>query len=443
MTRFISKLLRRHDSLPVLPEPARALEPMSEGEPLLELGSPLDQQPLIAQLRTTRPVGRVSPARWAVVDTETTGLFNADRIVEIAIVTIDPASGTVIDEYDTLINPMRDIGAVGIHGINASMVQSAPIFEEVAAAVAQRLDGAVLVAHNLSFDTRMLNNEFRRLGAELDAGDGICTLRLCGERLDLVCERYGIPLSEHHRALADARATAQLLLRVLDHTPHGDPAVVAGVSSHLQTRTCRRQSTEKGSSCSVLHRVVVRTPYPTSDGAVACYLDMLDWALDDLIMTADERDQLAGLATELGLSSEQVANAHRAYLDVMLIAARRDNLITDVEHQVLHTAASLLGVDDVLIPTVTPTRQFVSIAAEGRVCFTGAMVHPREELEALASNHGLRPISSVTRKCDLLVASDAASMSTKARKARTYDIPIISEAQFLVELHLPLQTTDA
>ena len=85
-----------------------------------------------------------------------------DRIVEIAALTLDPKTWEPVDEYDTLINPERDLGPVGLHGITASMVESAPVFSEVAAALAGRIHHAILVAHNLSFDSRMLAYEFAR-----------------------------------------------------------------------------------------------------------------------------------------------------------------------------------------------------------------------------------------------------------------------------------------
>ncbi len=69
--------------------------------------------------------------RFAVVDCETTGLYNHDRVIEVAVVVVDASSGSVIDEYDTLINPMRDTGPIGIHGITPSMVQLAATFDEV------------------------------------------------------------------------------------------------------------------------------------------------------------------------------------------------------------------------------------------------------------------------------------------------------------------------
>ena len=65
------------------------------------------------------------PHHLVVIDCETTGLGSHDRIVEIAALTLDPRTWELTDEYDTLINPERDVGPVGIHGITASMVQTA------------------------------------------------------------------------------------------------------------------------------------------------------------------------------------------------------------------------------------------------------------------------------------------------------------------------------
>lgn len=99
--------------------------------------------------------------RYVVVDVETTRLYNVDRIVEVAAVTVD-SSGAIVDEWGTLVDPQRDVGPTHIHGVTASMVSAAPRFQEVAAALADRLYGAALVAHNLTFDARMLANEFGR-----------------------------------------------------------------------------------------------------------------------------------------------------------------------------------------------------------------------------------------------------------------------------------------
>jgi len=121
-------------------------------------------------------------ARLIVVDCETTGFGKSDRVVEIAAITLDPDTLQVVDEYDTLVNPERDTGHVGIHGVTASMVEAAPVFREIAAALARRLGGAILVAHNLAFDQRMLAQEYGRLGSTFSPGQGICTLRATSEK---------------------------------------------------------------------------------------------------------------------------------------------------------------------------------------------------------------------------------------------------------------------
>ena len=77
----------------------------------------------------TDPLHTSESHQFAVIDCETTGLYTADRIIEIAVVIIDHRTGQIINEYDTLINPQRDVGPAGIHGIVPSMLQLAPTFE--------------------------------------------------------------------------------------------------------------------------------------------------------------------------------------------------------------------------------------------------------------------------------------------------------------------------
>ena len=69
-----------------------------------------------------------SALRPIVVDVETTGFGRQDKILEIAAIALDPTTWEIVDEYDTLINPQRDVGPTGVHGISASMVEAAPTF---------------------------------------------------------------------------------------------------------------------------------------------------------------------------------------------------------------------------------------------------------------------------------------------------------------------------
>jgi len=114
--------------------------------------------------------------RIAVIDVETTGVYSTDRIVEVAVLTLD-CDGRVHDEFETLVQPIRDVGPTWLHGIDASMLRGAPTFADVAHHIASRLDGAIVVGHNVRFDMRMIGNELASAGIDIDWGMALDTLR--------------------------------------------------------------------------------------------------------------------------------------------------------------------------------------------------------------------------------------------------------------------------
>ena len=377
---------------------------------------------------------------FAIVDTETTGLGGSDRIVEIAVIVYDSEKDAVVDEFDTLINPLRDIGPTHIHGLTPSMVSAAPTFEEVAPSLSERFNGSVLVAHNLSFDVRMLGQDFVRVGGSLEPGQGICTLRLTGESLASACQRHGVELTHHHRALTDARAAFELFRRFVEEGADGTPASVFGIDGELNPRTLRRDHLDPADQTLPLARLVRGAKYPTSNGAVLSYLDALDWVLDDLVIDATERTQLEHLARSLGLDDQTVRQAHRSYFNSLVTGAQRDGIITESEHGMLSKVVQLLEIGDVDIPEVSGTPCGPSALSPGaRVCFTGTAVIDgeavlRHEIEETAALAGLQPVEGVTRQCDLLVCADTSSMSKKAKKARSYGIPIMSFDDFVASI---------
>ena len=378
--------------------------------------------------------------RLAVVDVETTGLYNSDRVVEVAIVTID-ATGTVVDEFETLVNPGRDVGPTWLHQVTASMVVDAPTFDEVAHHVASRLDGAICVAHNLRFDRRMLTREFETSGITVDWGDGLDTLSVTGCKLGVACSERGIAFQgASHSALADARATAHLLVA----TAHDYPSAGTPATARPLEVTPMKVHTRHGTG-----QAVVPAPYLAALAAgvhapvdVAPYVDLLDTAIGDLQLTEDERVQLAALAVELGLDRARVTRAHNDFVNALIDAALDDLVITDEEYDQLCRAAALLDVDSALIARRTDghrsARIELTVTAGTRVCFTGAAVDARgrsierSHLEDIARSRGYVPTDNATKSgCDLLVASDPASQSGKAAKARKFGIPIVSLEDFL------------
>lgn len=372
-----------------------------------------------------------------VVDVETTGFGKRDKVVEIAMVAMDAESWEVLDEYDTLLNPERDVGATGVHGIDASMVELAPAFGEVVGDVARRLNGAVLVAHNLPFDRRMLGYEFDRHGVRIDMGSGLCTLKATRKKLQKACEERDIPLSRAHRALADARATAELAKRIFrEGVPLGsEPVRVGHVAQPPSQRTVRRGLVDSGTS--PMQRVVSRSHYPRGDELICAYLDALDWVLDDGVVDKTERAEMERLARDWGISERDRMKAHRAYFDCIAAAAMRDGVVSPAEHEIMVRIAGQLELADVDIPAPDPVAGMKDIAQGDRICFTGkALVDgrtwDRDDLQAVARRVGLAPVANVSKKgCDVLVAADVASASVKARAARRWGKPVVSVADFL------------
>jgi DNA polymerase-3 subunit epsilon len=157
----------------------------------------------------------------AVVDVETTGLSPSygDRVVEIAVLRSDGRSETA---FQSLVNPRRAIspGASAVHGITQAMVDSAPLFGEVADRIWPFLDGAVLVAHNAPFDLSFLNAERAYLGLQPLDNRVIDTLALARRYFSFprnglgpIAGSLGIPAPVQHRAMADVLITLKVLER--------------------------------------------------------------------------------------------------------------------------------------------------------------------------------------------------------------------------------------
>ena len=166
--------------------------------------------------------------KFAVIDTETTGFSNQDRVVEIAIVGLLP-DGSIEHAYSTLLNPHRDLGAQHIHKISEADVLLAPDFRDIAGDLIALLRGCLVVGHNVSFDVRMITNEYARAGVPISiaTADCFCTKQMTAKiipgepnTLEACCCRAGVSLEHAHSALGDALATA-CLLRVLAARKNG------------------------------------------------------------------------------------------------------------------------------------------------------------------------------------------------------------------------------
>ncbi|MCU1668138.1 MAG: hypothetical protein JWP40_1065 [Blastococcus sp.] len=321
---------------------------------------------------------------YAVIDIETTGFSPAkgDRIVEIAIARVD-ASGRIEDEYATLLNPGRDVGPVFIHGISNSEVRDAPRFEEIAGELLDRMDRAVVVAHNAVFEERFLAAEFALAGVEVPLNPALCslwlarrTMRTPNHKLTSLARAAGLATVGSHAARSDVRTVAALLPQML--AAHGQPLRYLSGFRPLPVLDCdrppvtRAEELRKGSDgwmASLMARLPMSAAEASDVGAQR-YLDRLADALEDGRLVGGEAQALARLAGSAGLGAAQVETLHRRYLDFMLRAALADAILTTAELRKLKTAASALGLPtffDELRPTSPQTLAARAVAVDASV----------------------------------------------------------------------------
>jgi DNA polymerase-3 subunit epsilon len=160
---------------------------------------------------------------YCILDIETTGgQFNEEGITEIAIYKYD--GHEIVDQFISLVNPEKEIQpfVVKLTGINNAMLRSAPKFYEVAKRIIEITQDCIVVAHNSSFDYRILRTEFTRLGYDF-IRPTLCTVELSKKlipgmesySLGKLVRALGIPVTDRHRASGDALATVKLFKLLL------------------------------------------------------------------------------------------------------------------------------------------------------------------------------------------------------------------------------------
>jgi DNA polymerase-3 subunit epsilon len=161
---------------------------------------------------------------YAIVDIETTGgKYNEEGITEVAIYKFD--GHEIVDQFSSLVNPEKDIQefVVRLTGINNAMLRNAPKFYEIAKRIIEITEDCTIVAHNASFDYRILKMEFDKLGYDFQRNT-LCTVELSQElikdetsySLGKLTKSLGIPMANRHRASGDALATVHLFKILLE-----------------------------------------------------------------------------------------------------------------------------------------------------------------------------------------------------------------------------------
>ena len=162
-------------------------------------------------------------APYWIIDIETSALSPANGyIVEIAIHKIDK-TGKKLKEFSSLIKPPDGYaGKSEIHGINASMLKKAPIFEEIVGNIFDTVKNSIIVAHNAKFEEKFLDMELNRIGIDVPVIPTLDTLwlsqvtyKLTNYKLHTVVNHLGSRIVKAHTAAGDTRAVAKILHRML------------------------------------------------------------------------------------------------------------------------------------------------------------------------------------------------------------------------------------
>ena len=170
----------------------------------------------------------IDQVRFAVVDTETTGLStDDDRVLQVGVVVVR-GNGAVEKEFVTYVRRLTwgfgHVGAFHIHGITRRQLRGGIKPREALEKLNALISDCVFTAHNAKFDIGFLQSDSTRLQIPLKLTGPLCTLtlsrkldpqRAMSHKLKDVAARFGKSTERPHDALADAQLTAAVLPELL------------------------------------------------------------------------------------------------------------------------------------------------------------------------------------------------------------------------------------
>jgi DNA polymerase-3 subunit epsilon len=159
---------------------------------------------------------------FAAIDFETA---NEHRTSVCSVGVVIVRDGEITDRFYSLIRPEPEYyryGNIMVHGITQDVTENAPIFPQVWSQIEPLIESLPLVAHYKSFDENCLKACFRMYRMDYPDYEFFCTVRqakaklkgLSNYQLDTVSAYCGFVLENHHHALADAEACAQIAIQI-------------------------------------------------------------------------------------------------------------------------------------------------------------------------------------------------------------------------------------
>ncbi len=187
---------------------------------------------------------------FVVFDIETTGLDSKkDAITEIGAVKVE--NGVVTDRWSTFVNPCRPIpqNIVDLTGITDNMVKDAPKIGEILGDFFEFCKGCVLVAHNAAFDTGFIKENAKKYGFDYNfcSLDTLILARcmypdLPNFKLDTLTKHLKVILENHHRAVNDAKATADAFVKMIAELKESGIEKLGELNKHFDIRGASKKN---------------------------------------------------------------------------------------------------------------------------------------------------------------------------------------------------------
>lgn len=160
-----------------------------------------------------------------VFDLETTGLNSInDRIIEIGALRIE--NNIVVDKISILVNPGIEVPyyATKVNGITTKMLQDCISDVSGVKQFLKIIEGAYIIAHNVSFDVGFINAYLNRMDLKPLDNFLVDTVRLARKAfpgrkkysLGQIARELGIEVLDSHRAEDDTRVCFELYKKSID-----------------------------------------------------------------------------------------------------------------------------------------------------------------------------------------------------------------------------------
>lgn len=370
----------------------------------------------------------------AVFDVETPNGQN-DSICSIGIVILE--KNIIKDKVYYLINPEThfDIINTNIHGISEYDVANSPTFPEVWENIKNYFSGCLLVGHNVTFDLCCIKKSLKRYHIDALPVYYIDTLTISRDlikdsvnhKLNTLCDYFNIKLTNHHNALDDSYATAELLSSLINsYNVNLDNYIKKYTFDDTQCKsvnTRRNAFSEVTKSLQELQGVLMGI---TSDGELN---DKEIYAIKNWV---DSHIDLKG-------------NYPFDKIYISLDKVLEDNIITESERTELFTIFN-----NIINPVESSHICNCSIEVSNKkICLTGDFdCMPKSELSAILENQGAIIKNSVVKDLDYLIVGNKGSShwvqgnyGTKIKKAlelqsKGCSISIIKEDDLLTAIEI-------